>query len=46
MKYKFGSNYVPSGIVIYMKEEGKNIEVIEVIDADVDYLGNVIQDHN
>ena len=43
MKYKFGSNYVPSEIAMYMKEEGKNREVIGIFDDDVDDLGNAIQ---
>ena len=46
MKYKFGSNYVPGEISMFMKEEEKNREVIEIIDNDVDYSGNAIQEYN
>ena len=46
MKYKFGSNYVPAEITVSMKEEEKNREVIGIIDDDVDYSGNAIQEYN
>ena len=46
MKYKFGSNYVPSGITMSMKEEEMNRKVIGIIDDDVDDLGNAIQVYN
>ena len=46
MKYKFGSNYVPSEITMSMNEECKNIEVVWLIVNDVDDLGNAIQEYN
>ena len=46
MKYKFGSNYVPSEIAISMKEEENIREITGVIDNDVDDSGNAIQEYN
>ena len=43
MKYKFGSNYVPSEIATSMNEEEKNIYVIGTIDNGVDDSSNAIQ---
>ena len=46
MKYKFGSNCVPSETAMSAKEEDNNREVIGVIDDDIDYSGNAIQKYN
>ena len=46
MKYKFGSNDVPAKIVMSVKEEEKNREAIGIIDDDVYYSGNAIQEYN
>ena len=46
MKYTFGSNYVPAEIVVSMKEEENNREVIVIMENDVYDSGNAIQEYN
>ena len=46
MKYKFGSNYFPAEIVMFMKEEVNNKEVIGTIDNNVYDLVSAIQEYN
>ena len=46
MKYKFGSNYGPAEIMMYIKYEENNREVIGIIYNFVDSSRNAIQEYN
>ena len=45
MRYKFGSDYVPAEMAMFMKEEENNREFIGITDNDTDNLVITTQDY-